>query len=657
MKRWGTVYLVALWCGIFAPGGAAHVAQGEPRTVSVVLTVPNSDPVRPVAFEVEPARGVVLVTATPASLADGDQITLLLTVPATVQAGWFSAATVSLIYPDDHRITAECQVWVPPEKVIWPLEPVAPLPEAQEPWARWGFASEPGLPVAIVAAAPQVTTGFGLRRPAPGADRGRLGGTVYVGATELDTRGRSDAEFGMGIDLDGRLKGSTQVRAIYIHGWNPGVSPVFRYGMHRSRAQVRVKGPRFSAEAGEIRPDNPLAGVRAVADGASFVKTGGPLMASFAIGKPKHFAGGWGGHLVQGSVGVRFGAGSISLLASDLSRPVGQARITANPPPDEESELIEEDLERVGALLSRENRVRSRGIETSLTLGKHNFVGRAGWLELVNTGDERTTGLAAGGTYSFSTKRGSLTGQFRTSPPSLPGAALLGDLASLSGKLTLVEPLALIGQVYWNESQLFGRSGTTRGLGGTAGIQYLQDQTRFYLQGKYRESEFLSASTARSVVAGLRSPLGSVAGLDAAVEYGEAHDGRRRRPIANYRGSVYLENETASLMLSGNYRDYGLSRPRLSLDASGSLTLRRATIEGGAGISRAGIFGDVASAWGTIEIPVRGDLTIMLGADYDRWSFEDSPYLVFLEADDSTPPWRFTFNVRRKLSVPLPFLK
>jgi hypothetical protein len=144
-----------------------------------------------------------------------------------------------------------------------------------------------------------------------------------------------------------------------------------------------------------------------------------------------------------------------------------------------------------------------------------------------------------------------------------------------------------------------------------------------------------------------------ITGFDAALELGEAAAGGRRRRIAIYRGSFYVEGEHGGLMFIGSYRDYGIANPRVSLDLSGSFEWRGAMLEAGTGISRTGIFGDVFNAWTTVEVPLPGGLAVVLGADYDRWSFEESPYLIFL-MDDSTPPWRFTFNVKKQLAIPLP---
>ncbi len=647
--RWCLVCFIAL-CGATLSSAAVEAQQiaevGPGEVVRLVVPVPSNG-IQPIALHIEPAHGVT-VHASEAHFDDSGEIALILTVPSTTGPGWFSAVTLILEYPQGDPFAMPGYVWVLTADAAAALDEEAAPP---------GEAPREVLPTREVVRAVITPQPAGKPEASPPPSN-TLGGVVYIGATELDTAGRAETDFGMGIDLRGRIKGSTQVDALYIRGWNPGVSPVFRYGNHQSRGHFRVRAPGFTFEAGELRPETPLAGVKAPVDGASFQKTRGQIIGSLAAGVPKYFAGGWGGHLVQGEIRFAFRHGDVGLFASQLARPVLASTIVANPlPPEEDSELVVEDLERVGALLSRENRARAGGIETRLRFRGHHIVARGGWLELVNPSNDRLSGAAATGSYSFATKRASFSSQFRRLPGSLTGVSLSGDLVTAAGKVKVIPSLAIIARSYWTASALAGRSSLTRGKGGALGLEYSRHLTRLYVEGNYRESHFVSTAITRNITAGVRMPLWAAAGVEGAIEIGEVNDGRRRRRIAGYRAAAYLEGERASLMVSGRYRDYAVSSPRLSLDVSGSLSWRGATIEGGSGISRAGIFGDVTNAWTTLEFPVPGDLTILIGADYDRWSFDDSPYFFFTGDDELAGPWRFTFNVRRKLSVPLPFLK
>ena len=675
--------LLLLGCStIYA--ASAQTLQGPEvvpgSTVRLVVAVPNTTPTRPAPVEIRPADGVTIRDISTTVLPRIDEVRFTANIPPHAAPGTFAIATLVSTPRGGPSILIHCYVRVrAQESSEAETTSTSQLPRAelttvpQRPDAPASLPPIPSLTAATPALPdvqqlpapllPPVEQGFSngpaaVVPPAGRESENTLQGLMYAGATELAPDNRSEADVGFGIDLSGRVGsgGSTQVNAVYVYGWNPGLSPVLRYGLHRSRGHLRVRAPAWSFEGGEIRPENPFAGGVTRADGASLQKTNGLLIGSITAGRPKYFAGGWGGHLVQASVGVGFNAGSVSLIASDAARPVQTSRVRANPAPREDSEQIVEDLARVGELLSGEDRLRSGGVETRLKFGGHNIMARAGWLDLVGLEGERASGPVIAGTYTFAGRHGSFNGQVRNGPPSVPGTALMGDLVTLGGKVTVVGPFALIGRAYRREFSLLGRDSPTRSSGAVAGIEYSKGQARFHLHGNYRELRSLHATVTRSISAGLRLPIG-VFGIDTAAEYGEADDRLRRRSIASYRGSLYVEVEKASIMLSGSYRDYGVSSPRVSLDLSGSVEWRGATFEGGTGVSRAGIFGDVFNAWTTLDFPLPGNLSILLGADYDRWSFADSPYLIFLMDDDSTPPLRFTVNVRRKLSVPIPVRK
>jgi hypothetical protein len=49
---------------------------------------------------------------------------------------------------------------------------------------------------------------------------------------------------------------------------------------------------------------------------------------------------------------------------------------------------------------------------------------------------------------------------------------------------------------------------------------------------------------------------------------------------------------------------------------------------------------------------------LMVGVDYDRWAYENSPYLTFTPTgSDFAAPWRFTINVSKTVALPIPFAR
>jgi len=488
------------------------------------------------------------------------------------------------------------------------------------------------------------------------APAGRLPGTVYVGFTELGASGKSKPETGLGFDVKGKATSDTHVRASFVRGWNPGVTAAYRYGMHAMRGELEVRNPRWILAAGELMADTDLAGVRTVADGVSFHRTAGRIIGSAVFGKPKYYAGGWAGHLAQGSVGVSFPGGSVMLVGADLSRPTARSSVVVSvPDASADSETVQDDLETLGRLFSREDRLRAGGIEGRLRRGAHFFTVRAGRIELVAPSGERSIGSVGDVGYSFTTRRGAITSRVRRGPPSLPGTQMSGDSATLSGRLNVIGPVTMTARGFANESIMFGRRQPTHARGASGGIEYSRNGANLQLDANYRESELVAMRVSRSVTARLQWPIGPLV-VDANGEHGRASDRGRSERIGAYRMALLYEVEPATLAVSGSYQDYGVLPPRFSTEAGLSVEWRRAVVEGGAGVSRGQLFGDEIHAWASAEVRLPKEFTMLFGIDYDRWMFERSPFLTFVpDPDDIAEPWRLTFNLQKAFWINLPF--
>jgi hypothetical protein len=485
---------------------------------------------------------------------------------------------------------------------------------------------------------------------------GSLPGTVYLGVTELGTSGRSDPETGFGIDLKGRAQSDTQVRASLVRGWNPGVTAVYRYGMHAIRGEVEARNPRWTFAAGELMVESDLAGVRTVADGASYQRTSGRILGSAMLAKPKYYAGGWAGHLAQGSIGVSFPSGSVMLVGADLARPTARSSVVVSiPDSSAESEIVHEDLQQLGRLFSREDHLRTGGIEGRLRKGKHSVTALAGTIELVAPSGQRSRGPVGDLRYSFTSRRGAITSRVRRGPPSLPGTQISGDSTTASGRLNVIGPVTVTARGFANESVMFGRQQPTRARGLSGGIEYAKKGAHLQLDANYRESRLVTTRVSRSLTARARWPVGPVL-VDANGEYGSADDRGRADRIAAGRMAILYEAEPATFAVSGSYQDYGVLPARFSADVGGSVEWGRAMLEGGAGVSKGQLFGDEIHAWASAELRLPKEFTMLLGLDYDRWMFERSPFLTFVPGPaDLAEPWRLTFNLQKAFWLDLPF--
>jgi hypothetical protein len=344
------------------------------------------------------------------------------------------------------------------------------------------------------------------------------------------------------------------------------------------------------------------------------------------------------------------------LVGADLSRPTARSSVVVSiPESSPESEILHEDLERLGQLFSREDRLRAGGIEGRLRKGRHLLTARAGRVELVAPGGERSRGAVGDVSYSFTSRRGAITGRVRRGPPSLPGTHMSGDSATASGRFNVTGPVTMTTRGFVNESVMFGRRQPTRAHGLSSGIEYAKNGAHFQLDGNYRESQHVTTRTSRSLTARGRWPVGPVL-VDANGEYGSAIDRGVRDRIAAFRMAILYEVEPATFAVSGSYQDYGMLPPRFSADAGGSLEWGRAMLEAGAGVSKGQLFGDEIHAWTSAEIRLPKEFTMMLGVDYDRWVFERSAFLTFVpDSGDLAEPWRLTFNLQKAFWVGLPF--
>jgi hypothetical protein len=544
--------------------------------------------------------------------------------------------------------------------------PVPPLPDVSgvPPTLTASMSPIEQLPDNTVAGVPHgaaADRAASVQHPPRASNKYQRGlyGTAYIGGSEIEPSGRADRQLGFGLDLKGVGSGGTQLTGSYIRGWNPGlIRGGYQYGLHRSRLGIGFKAPSWTFTGGQLKLHDRSFQPLVTADGVLLERTQGRVIGSILAARPKYFGGDWGGRAFIGSVGLTLGPGRVSLVATDLARPGLQSLLLRRvAPAGDDSEMTEGDRDDLGALFSRENRVRSVGLDSQWQMGRgHTLRARGAWLDLVNAYGERLTGAASEATYTFNTHRGSLAGQFRQLPGSLAGVQMPADQRSVSGRFRLTPRFAVLGHMYSTGSLLFGHSVRSTAFGGSAGIQYASRGTRIDLRGNYRDADGHTHQIGRTITAAVRVPVGGLLFADGRLDLGETHSGGRSRQMRAYRAALHVDREPASLSLSTSYQDDGLRRARVRLDLSAAIEWRASTFEGGVGRGRGQLFGDTFSAWCSAEVPLPGGMRLMLGLDYDRWDFVSSPFLTFIpDPDDLAPPLRFSVNLKTNVSLPIPY--
>jgi hypothetical protein len=475
---------------------------------------------------------------------------------------------------------------------------------------------------------------------------------IYVGATDVDPTGRSPADFGFGIDLNEQLSSDTVVTASYVRGANPGIVRAFRYGLHKSQFHAGIEHGPWRLAAGEIRSQRRLSGAPIVGDGITVNRDAGFVVGSLTITRPKHFAGDGGGHLLEGSLGVKRGGFTVRGFASDVARtslhfsPISSIQL-----PQDDSELTLEDLAHLGQLLPRENRVRTGGVDSQVRRGPHTFVGRTALVEQVNDIGTQHSGIAAEGSYSFVSPRASLTASIRRLPKGLPGIELPGNSTTISTKVRVTKTFKTIARASGTESPAFGRAQSTRTLGSAAGIEFGKGAARLDLLLNYRDARTTAFRRSRTMSSTFRVPVGRVT-AEGRIELGQAHFNQQTHRIAVYRASMHVDADRTSITAGVSYQDYGTSPPRARVDVSASTAWRGLVAEFGVGAGKSQLFGDEFAAWTNLDVPLPGAITLNVGVDYERWLYATSRYVTFVpDARDLASPWRVTVSLRKHLAL------
>ncbi len=263
-------------------------------------------------------------------------------------------------------------------------------------------------------------------------------------------------------------------------------------------------------------------------------------------GKPKYLGATAEGYMGQASVDVRLPVGTIGIVARDQGRPLPtHSGIRIVPNSSVESEQSLDDLERLGRLLARETRLRSVGIQSQLRFGDHHtLLLRGGSMRLESVGGQRSVGPSAEARYIMTRPRATLTAYARTSPPSVPGAYLPGDLLNVSSRISLSPSVTFLSHAYSNLSSPVAQLPRIRSVGGSTGFQYSRKSVRLLTKANYRE---LHAPSMRRITQSLTTSA-AIKARWLAVE-GEVETtgpGPRQPDVLNtYRGRMRLFEQHA----------------------------------------------------------------------------------------------------------------
>ena len=301
------------------------------------------------------------------------------------------------------------------------------------------------------------------------------------------------------------------------------------------------------------------------------------------------------------------------------------------------------EVEREFTARAPSNRVQGAGMEVEFRpVRGHRFTARTGALRLSNSTGQRLTSAVGEASYSLTApRRGTLNVRWREMPQTLTGLYIFGDERTVDGSLRLRGSWRLVGRVFENSSEAFGRAIQAHSKGRSTGLSYARDAWQLEARWNHRQSEFRERTVRRTVSVNGGMPVGALR-LSVNADVGSRDNGIRRQPIAYYRSELRWTGEKGFLTVDLSHSDTGDATIRRG-DVIASLNVNRWELAGGSWVTHGYIAGGEPGMWASVGIPTGREL--LLTAGVDRASVDWI----------SPPSWRGTIAIRKRFSLPLPF--
>jgi hypothetical protein len=230
-------------------------------------------------------------------------------------------------------------------------------------------------------------------------------------------------------------------------------------------------------------------------------------------------------------------------------------------------------------------------------------------------------------------------------PESLQGIHLPGNDVSVDGSLKVIGEWRLAGRAYRSSNHTLGNSFHSESEGASLGVRYFSQRWRLDVRGSHREWSYGDQpNVARTLNVSAGAPVGPL-NFSAFAAVGEQRQDTTRRPTASYRGDLRWNGRLGTASWAASYFERPNMPPRLRTDLLGSLKLGDWELAGGAWATRGWMAGGEPGVWTQIGIPVTYDLLLSVGIEHapPTWG--------------QPPQWLGTVGVRKKVAVPVPFLR
>jgi hypothetical protein len=475
-----------------------------------------------------------------------------------------------------------------------------------------------------------------------------LTATAGVAATHAQSSRFDSASTAGQFELSGKLDTQTTVSFAYRRRVLDNMSNFrFEHEVTRITGSLR-RGTWLLSFGNQVSAQgNAVTGPYVRGRGASIRRTNSLFVGDLVVSQPSTYLGEAAGHLVRGGAGVNGTFGRFGLIFSDFERPAG-GYSTINPivyttlnDPDEQERL---DNERRLAEQAPSNRVQGAGLEGELRLGRaQRFHIRGGQIRMQNAKGQSLDDWSGEASYTVTTSRGNFSARFREMPAELSGIYIPGDERAANGQLRVWKALRVLGHASRSRSETLDGQFVSTFEGFSAGLSVQQQARRVLVRANYRESQTTDPIVRRTVSLSGGLPVKAVS-INANAEVGEQERKGQSSPLSYYRGDLRWTGMSGMLSLGVSEQRRDRRAPVRRADLLGSFAIREFEFAGGGWVTQGYVSGGRPGGWGSLGIPIGGDLVVTMGVDYAPiiWSGQ--------------PLWRGRLGIRRKFMLSLPFL-
>ena len=350
--------------------------------------------------------------------------------------------------------------------------------------------------------------------------------------------------------------------------------------------------------------------------GGNVHKSSGRFIFDLAITQPTTFTGDASGHLVRGRAGINKSFGSISVVASDYSRPSGYTTLIPPVTVLDPDEAERQEIERRLAAGATRNRVFGTGVEAEFRRQNlHRLTMRVGALHLANATGLNRTAPAGEIAYGYNGKAATFNARLRETPPSMQGVQIGGDERWVDGTVRIYRDLRFVAQGFTSAYDVTGSQYSSLSNGGSLGTRFTRNSVRLELRGNHRESSYDTKSVRRTVAMYVGMPVGPFS-LNGNAELGDNETSRGRQPLSFYRADLRITRERGTASLGWTQISNGGLGVQQRIDALASIKMREYELSGGAWATRGYTAGGHSGVWTTAAVPTSLGLTVVAGIEY-----------------------------------------